>query len=334
MCSLYSSSRDMFGIIHGANPENLYNAFNIPMPERVIDFSTNTNILSWPEISINIAELASRYPDPECTRLRKVIASRENISSSRILFTNGTNQAIFLLSRLFMENVAILQPCYSEYSRAFPDAKDIFTLDEAGKYRAVIICNPNNPTGKYIADLSRTIELYPDTVFIVDEAYIDFLITAKPERLCDYGNVIILRSLTKIFHLSGARIGCVIASEAVISALKKFMPSWSVNAIAQELAYIFLNDSEFLNMSREFYRENAPKFMQDLRCAGLDVMNSDVHYFLVRVDDDIETIRHLLREGLVVRHTRNFVGLDGRYIRVAARRPEENMKLVEILKQT
>ncbi|MBQ4470333.1 MAG: hypothetical protein II917_09390, partial [Synergistaceae bacterium] len=71
------------------------------MPERIIDFSTNTNILSWPEISINVKELASSYPDYECAKLVKIIAERENISPSRILFTNGINEAIFLLARLF-----------------------------------------------------------------------------------------------------------------------------------------------------------------------------------------------------------------------------------------
>ena len=179
--------------------------------------------------------------------------------------------------------------------------------------------------------MSQIIAGNPKTTFIIDEAYIDFLTHYEPERLCDFPNAVILRSLTKIFHLSGARIGYVIADENIIEALKSRMPSWSVNAFAQELALRFLDDREFLARTREFYRVNAPILMAGLREAGFDVMDSDVHYFLVRVDDDMETIRRLLTRGIVVRHTRNFAGLEGKYIRVATRRPEENNMLISAM---
>ena len=318
--------------LHGANPENLYRAFGIEMPDRVIDFSTNTNIMSWPETEIDIEALASRYPDPDCAALRKIVAERENVSTSRILFTNGSNEAVFLLSELFTDSTAILQPAYSEYARAFRNLHDVFRIDDGLKFRQLIIINPNNPTGRYIS-LHDVIASSPQTIFIIDEAYRDFLLTCKPERLCDYDNVIILRSLTKIYHLSGARIGYVIAPEKIIAALRERQPSWSVNAFAQELALRFLKDDAFLERTREFYLSHTPAFMRMLREAGCEVMKSDVHYFLVRVNDDEHTIRHLLRAGIAVRHTRNFAGLDGKYIRIAARSMEENVRLAEIMKE-
>ena len=321
-------------INHGANPEKLYAAFNVKMPERIIDFSTNTNILSWPEISINVKELASSYPDYECAKLVKIIAERENISQSRILFTNGINEAIFLLARLFEgQNTGILQPCYSEYLRAFREVQGVFTIEGASRFDNFILVNPNNPTGNYINNLSEIIARYPETRFIIDEAYIDFLINinASPERLCGFENVIILRSLTKIFHLSGVRIGYVIANESIINSLRNLQPTWSVNAVAQELALYFLNDTGFYERTRAFYTKEVPVFMQSLREAGIDVMNSSVHYFLVKVHDDYELIKYLLRHGLVVRHTRNFAGLEGKYIRVAARHSHENKLLLEAL---
>lgn len=319
-------------IIHGANPQNLYRFFGIEMPEKVLDFSTNTNVLSWPDFSIEVERLASSYPDPDCTRLREIIALRENISPSRILFTSGINQAIFLLSEFFGEDTAILQPCYTEYMRAFRNAESIFRIEDAGKFRHVIITNPNNPTGKFIPDLSCVIKANPDTIFMIDEAYIDFLRGREPERLTDSHNAVILRSLTKIFHLSGARIGYVIADENVIEALKFRMPSWSVNAFAQELALRFLNDEVFYQRTRDFYSVNTPMFIESLRAAGFEVMDSNVHYFLVRVNDDVETIRHLLTKGIAVRHTKNFEGLWGKYIRVSTRLPEENRLFVEAMK--
>lgn len=323
----------MDNLIHGANPENLYHAFNIPVPEKILDFSTNTNILSWPDININLEELASHYPDPDCISLRKIISERESISPERILFTNGINEAIYLLSQILSGTTAILQPCYSEYKRAFRDSYDAFGLDDAKRFNNFIITNPNNPTGKYIPDLSQIIKLYPDTMFIIDEAYIDFLIhDSIHDRLCEFPNVIILRSLTKIFHLSGVRIGYVIASENIIARLKAIQPTWSVNSIAQELAKKFLEDSDFYARTRKFYRENTHKFMNALREAGFNVHDSDVHYFLIHVHDDTAVIRHLLLNGIVVRHTRNFAGLNGKYIRVATRKPEDNRILIEAMK--
>lgn len=323
----------MHNLIHGANPENLYHAFNIPVPDKILDFSTNTNILSWPEININLEELASHYPDPDCNSLRRIISERENISMNRILFTNGINEAIYLLSHSLSGTTAILQPCYSEYARANVNLRNSFMVDDSCNYDNFILANPNNPTGKYIPDLSRVIMRYPDTMFIIDEAYIDFLIhDTVRERLCDFENVILLRSLTKIFHLSGVRIGYVIANEDVISRLKKIQPTWSVNSIAQELAERFLNDETFYSDTRRFYRENTPRFIASLKDSGVHVMNSDVHYFLIRVDDDTETIRYLLHHGIAVRHTRNFAGLEGKYIRVATRLPDENKILIEAMK--
>ena len=330
----YNSFMKITVPVHGANPQNLYRAFSLTPPENILDFSTNTNILSWPEnfCDVDIESLASNYPDPECLRLREIISQRETVSPSKILFTNGINQAIFLLAGIFPDDTAILQPCYSEYTRAFTKARGIFTLDEAGRFSHVIITNPNNPTGRFIPDLSRTIAANPQTLFIIDEAYIDFLICSKPERLTAFPNVIILRSLTKIFHLSGARVGYVIAGEDIIDSLKDRMPSWSVNAFAQELALRFLSDGEFLRRTRDFYRVNAPLFADGLRDAGFCVMDSDVHYFLVKVDDDIDMVRRLLTKGIAVRHTRNFAGLSGAYIRVATRSPEENNMLVAAMK--
>ncbi|MBQ7154701.1 MAG: pyridoxal phosphate-dependent class II aminotransferase [Synergistaceae bacterium] len=321
----------MLNIIHGANPENLFRAFNIPIPPEILDFSTNTNILTWPDVSLNMQHLASHYPDPECSRLRELIAEREHVPPSRILFTNGTNEAIFLLAGLFPENTAILEPAYPEYARAFTNLHRVFSLEEALSFSQIIIVNPNNPTGKYL-HLAEFIRAHPQNIFIVDEAYIDFLLRKKPERLCDFPNVIILRSLTKIFHLSGARIGYVIAGDEIISALKKRQPSWSVNAFAQELAAEFLGDEGFLRRTRDFYSRETPAFMNMLREAGCEVIDSDVHFFLVRVRDDEAVIRHLLTNGIAVRHTRNFAGLGGKYIRIAARLPDDNRKFADTVK--
>ena len=322
--------------IHGANPENLYRAFNIKNPEKIFDFSTNTNIfsdtLTDSGFDLDIKNLVSSYPDPDCKKLREIISEREKISSEKILFTNGINDAIFLLANLFRDKrTGIFQPCYSEYARAFRHAANIFDFNHAGEFEVFIIVNPNNPTGIFIKNLSDLIKKFPETIFIIDEAYIDFLIDSKPEKLLNFENVILLRSLTKFFHLSGARIGYVIADGKIIDGLKSFQPSWSVNAVAQALALKFLQDKNFYESSRNFYKIHTPKFMNAMKDSGFEIMDSSVNFFLVKVKNDLEVIKFLLKSGIVVRHTRNFLGLDGSYIRVATRRPKENNFFIETL---
>ena len=318
-------------LIHGANPENLYRAFNLEVPEKILDFSTNTNIFPCPDFNLDIKNIVSRYPDPDCKELREIISQREKISIEKILFTNGINEAIFLLANFFeAKRAGIFQPCYSEYARAFRNATNVFEIEAARNFEVFIIVNPNNPTGIYIKNLADVIKKSPATIFIIDEAYRDFILNDAPEKLI-FENVILLRSLTKFFHLSGARIGYVIAQEKIIEALKNFQPSWSVNAIAQALAIKFLNDKNFYDASRKFYKIHTPKFINDLRQSGFEAMNTSVNFFLMKVKNDFKIIKFLLKSGIVVRHTRNFPGLDGRYIRVATRTPEENNFFIETL---
>ena len=341
--------------IHGANPENLYRFFNVQTPEKILDFSTNTNIfsdsLTDSIFDLDVKNLVSNYPDPTCKKLREIIAEREKISPEKILFTNGTNEAIFLLANLLRSRSSVIfQPCYSEYVRAFIKAENIFIGEGSTitpRYPAktfninvdttevvsnvFITANPNNPIGYFMDNLSGLIKKYPGVIFVVDEAYIDFLIGGEPERLCDFENVVLLRSLTKFYHLSGARIGYVIANEYIINALKNFQPAWSVNAVAQELALRFLNDKDFYENSRNFYKENTPVFMDKLKDSGFQVIDSDVHFFMIKVEKDEEIMKLLLESGIVVRHTRNFLGLKEKYIRVATKRPEENEFFIETL---
>ncbi|MBR1672327.1 MAG: aminotransferase class I/II-fold pyridoxal phosphate-dependent enzyme, partial [Fretibacterium sp.] len=178
--------------LHGANPEKLYAILGIPMPERVIDFSTNASVLPWTLPSLDLQGLVSRYPDAECLELRQLVAGREGLSAGNVLFTNGSNEALYLLaSCLTGKRAAILQPDYSEYARALnslgPGAINIFDLADAGDFDAVFLSNPCNPTGACIpqGELLARMRRAAGTLFIIDEAYIDFLLEGEPPRWGD-----------------------------------------------------------------------------------------------------------------------------------------------------
>jgi threonine-phosphate decarboxylase len=335
---------------HGANPEKLYEAMGLSLPDKILDFSTNANVLPWGgDLSIDRDCLAS-YPDDEATELRSAIVEHENRSVKNsfieapsienVLVVNGSNEAIYLIaSFLGGKKTALWQPVYGEYLRALSaygaDVFNVFGADGLTEdTEAFFLCNPCNPTGRYVESevLEELFGRYPRTLFVADEAYIDFLV--GEHRKLDflrYRNLVVLRSLTKIFHLCGARIGYVLACEEQIARLKARQPTWSVNAPAQYAALAFMKDASFVRKTRDFYAEETPRFIAGIEDKGFTVLPTRTNFFLVEVADDRKVIRGLLKRGIVVRHTRNFPGLDGRYIRVTTRMPEENALLIQAL---
>ena len=332
---------------HGANPEKLYRTLGLPQPDKVIDFSTNTNVLPWNgDLDIDLYRCLAFYPDDEAAELRGLLAEREGCAPENILIVNGSNEAVYLLaSFLCGKKTDILQPVYGEYLRALSaygaQTRNIFSLNElSNDTDALFLCNPCNPTGAYISSekLEELFLKYPETLFVVDEAYMDFLV--GDDRKLDferYENVVVLRSLTKIFHLCGARAGYVMSGEKRISQLKSRQPTWSVNALAQAAAAAFVKDVGFVQKTRAFYASETPRFIAEIEKTGYRVLPTRTHFFLVEVGgstqtgDDAVLIRYLLERGLAVRHTRNFPGLDGRFIRVATRLREENEIFIQAL---
>jgi threonine-phosphate decarboxylase len=340
--------KSLFERQHGANPEKLYEATGLSSPDRILDFSTNTNALSWNgDLGIDLPSCLAAYPDDEAMALRSVVAEREsrsvkNISTQNVLAVNGTNEAIYLIaSFLGGKKTALWQPVYGEYLRALSAyGAEVFNVFDADNLpqgtEAFFLCNPCNPTGCYIESdvLENLFARYPRVLFVVDEAYVDFL--RGGHRKLDflrYRNLVVLRSLTKIYHLCGARIGYVLSCEKRITQLAARQPTWSVNAPAQAAALAFMKDEKFVPTTRAFYAKETPRFIAGIERAGFRVSPTRTNFFLVAVADDREIIRALLERGIVVRHTRNFPGLDGRYIRIATRAPEENNCLIRALEE-
>ena len=325
--------------LHGANPEKLYELFGLQMPERVYDFSTNTNAVAQrggfaPDLRAALED----YPDDECLALRALLAEATGAAPENILVTSGSNESIYLIAsyEAAREN-RILQPVYGEYLRALKNfgaaPLNIFDLRAAKlpAEGAVWLCNPCNPTGGFIPDgeLDEIAARHPRTLFIVDEAYRDFIWT--DEALAPYRprpNVVRLRSLTKTYNLCGARIGYILADAEMTERLSRRQPSWSVSGLAQQAALFFLADATLLRRTKDYYAAEMPRLISAVNGAGFPTLPSCVNYFLAAVNDDERFIRFMLERGIVVRHTRNFPGLDGRYVRIAARtRPENDILL-------
>ena len=324
---------------HGANPEKLYAAAGLPTPAKIYDFSTNTNAVPQREGFVpDLRAALEDYPDGDCLALREALAREFGAPAENILVSSGSNEAIYIIASYAAarENL-ILQPVYGEYKKALDGygarTRNIFSLAEADGARgaAVWLCNPCNPTGALIpgAELDAAAERNPETIFIIDEAYRDFVWTEElPVAPKILPNVVRLRSLTKIYDLCGARVGALVSHEAAVEKIKARQPEWSVSGLAQQAALWRAGDETLKRRTREYYAREIPRLTAALREAGYAVRPTCANFFLVEAPDDEGFIRFMLERGIVVRHTRNFAGLDGKFVRIAARTKNEDDLLI------
>ncbi len=326
----------------------------------LLDFSANINPLGppgWLRSLINRdLHLVSHYPDPECATLINTISIKYQIDADLIVAANGSTELLHLLPDLLhRKRVIVPVPCYIDYLSVFEEggfevipvmceSADQFSLpidkisEQIKGNDAVIFGNPVNPTGAAVEN-AQILELaaqHRETMFIIDEAFHDFI---SPFQTVggQAANIITLNSLTKFFAMPGLRVGFGIFPEPLCSTIKRTMPPWSVNVLAQRAAVEALQDDEYCRRTEAVCRELRAELQQSLGELGhLRVFDSTVNYLLVKLENRMsaeELYRMMLRDRLVIRRCGNYKGLDDRYFRVAVRRKEENERLVESLRR-
>ena len=344
---------------HGGNRQQVSRLTGIPK-EDLLDFSANINPLGFPEwlrplLAMQLDELC-HYPDPLAAELTKALAAANGAEPEQILVTNGASEALHLLPAISGKQRLLLPvPCYLGYARAAEQAGmavETLPLDaESGFVLApdalearirpgqlVMIGQPNNPTGTLVAtaELRRSAERHPETLFVIDESFIDFVGPEFSLRRQRPENVVIVQSLTKSWGIPGLRLGFVLADSRIIAALRSAQPTWSVNGLAQAVGLRALEDGSFLERSRQLVGHLRQRLKDGLeRFPQLTPFPGEANFLLVRVggDDNAGTrlAEQLGRQGVMIRDCGNFAGLDGRYVRIAVRGEIEQQRLFAAL---
>jgi threonine-phosphate decarboxylase len=330
-----------------------------------VDFSSNINPLGLPQKALeairkNLGQIPV-YPDSASTALREAIAaSFGGITLNNVVVGNGSTELIYLFAETFLEKgeVALMPaPTFGEYENAVRKAggkprhlklpKDfciepnIFSGDIKDAKMA-FICNPNNPTSILTPSdvLIEIIEeaLEEGVLVFLDEDFLEFVDEEKQvsliDEINDYPNLFVLRSFTKVFGLTGLRVGYGIASEEVIKLLSKAKIPWNVNCLAQVAASAALTDKEHLKKTRELVRAERPYLTRELkRINSFKPYPADANFIFVNIRESGFTSAQLkekmLEEGVLIRDCSSFRGLDDHYIRVAVKTREENERLLE-----
>lgn len=346
---------------HGSNPRYLYDAMGLPLPKEYVDFSANINPLGPPPLLKekwnNFYREISVYPDPYATQLKERIAKKEHISVESIMIGNGGAELITLAARMLSgKKVVVVQPTFSEYEKTCRANKceilnhqlhePDFELNSADlqsclvEADALFLCNPNNPTGiQYPA--ATVISIIEECekkncLVILDEAFYDFLVDydSMISYINRFSNLIIIRSMTKMFAIPGIRLGYLAAHPAIIAKLSQLQSHWSTNTIALLAGELCLEDESFIKETQNYILNERTRLFEFCKQEAFVVTSSTVNFYLLRdtyLKDQFELFEFLLQKGIIPRHTFNFPGLKGSWLRFAIKGHEENNQLMEVL---
>jgi threonine-phosphate decarboxylase len=351
---------------HGGDAWDASSRLKIPVTG-ILDFSANVNPLGTSPLAAEAIQggiqFLNFYPDRDCSRLKEAIASYiRGVSSENILVGNGSTEIIHLFAQVFLETgdeAIILQPTFSEYEYAIlrNDAKPVmspmgrgFKLDAGTllksvtpKTRAIFLCNPNNPTSTTL-DGRGVKEIVEEAakrriMVLLDECFIEFVDDCERMSLSryskDHGNLLVLRSLTKVFGLAGLRVGYAIGEDKTITLLDRAKVTWSVNTLAQIAGVAALNDAEYLNATRRLIRKERTYLSESLPRVGVAVTPPEANFLLADLQGLTtapEVKRRLLTHRILIRDCSGFRGLGPSFVRFAVRKRRDNVALLRALR--
>lgn len=333
---------------------------------QLIDFSASINPLGpAPNVRFTLREMESQlveYPDPDATSFCEKISEYLRVPVNQVLATNGSTELIHLLPKLLGrgKEVLILNPCFSEYERAFRlnqvcvhslnyDIEQTFHVDPVDVIRhcrehpgieMLILGHPNNPTGHaWSEDSLNELAQYCKSqkiILVVDETFIEFCSEAVSALKWMESNsyLIVIRSMTKFFGLAGVRLGYGIMHPDLRKRIKRFQIPWSVNALAQKMGIAALGDIDYAQKTRQMIQEQRQYLFSELKgLKKIKVFPSHANFLLFQLTADGAEIAHkfyvdLMKEGVLIRNCGNFNGLDQSYFRIAVRVERENRILV------
>lgn len=306
-----------------------------------------------------------RYPQPQPEALRTALAGLYGVKPEQLLIGRGSDEAIDLLVRALCraerDAVVIAPPVFGMYTvcarlqnaplveAPLIDRNDAWVTDLAAirdlaiarRAKLVFLCSPGNPTGELItlsAVRALAQALAGRALVVVDEAYIEYADAPSAATLIDeYPNIAVLRTLSKLHALAGARIGCLLADPALIEVLRRCQAPYPVPAPCAELALRALTPDAIAEAERRaaVVRDERERMFVALQALpGVRrVYRSAGNFLLARFDNAEAAYRNLLAAGVVVRDMRATQGL-GDALRITVGQPEENDAVFAALAST
>jgi len=284
-----------------------------------------------PEAEAALAEVlprANRYPDSHVTRLRQVVAEANAGTETRnVLVGNGSSEVLMnVLQLLPVGEVVYPWPSFSLYPMICAvlgmTARPVSLTENheipaeallsavTGETRAVILCNPNNPSGTYLTldqVTSLASELPSDVLLILDEAYVEFVndpnYRDSHTLALERENVITARTFSKAHGLAGLRVGYGIGPDKIADYAERVRFPVSVNLAAQVAATASMLAEDKVRERAKFVVRERNRLQEAIAGAKLDFIPSQGNFIMVRFEaEDFEKAGVLAREGAALEY--------------------------------
>lgn len=315
-----------------------------------------------------LRDMLEFYP-PQNRDIASYISRAVGAPDQNIFIANGAIELIqAILHRFVNESLCVPIPTFSSYYEFVPPGITVhryqlkpeenyaLNLDDYTRYiqannvRNAIIINPNNPDGgynsremirKFIVDNSHL-----DSI-IIDESFIHFAyeddslsMTSFEDSVLNYPNVILVKSMAKDFGVAGMRVGYGLMSEERVNLLLSNGFLWNSNGMAAYFLKLYSRPDFFqkYQIVRKKYIMNTMMFMNELsQLEGYQVLPTKANFLLVRskhglTSEDLMS-KLLFEHGIYVRDCSDKIGLEAGFVRIASRRFEDNLLIIDALKQ-
>lgn len=271
-----------------------------------------------------------RYPDGSQYALRSAIASVFDLNLERIVCGNGSEEMILLLVRAFLQpgdEVVVSEHAFAmAITHAVAQGARVVTAPEpelrpdtdailskvTDQTRMVILASPNNPVGQYLpaADLRRLhASLSPDVLLLIDGAYADYVDAEdfeSGEALVDmYENVVTTRTFSKLYGLSGLRIGWAYMPDAIVDAVSRIRTPFNTNAAALAAAEQAVLDQPYALQMREHNARSLVRIRGAMEQIGITFIHSVANFYLLKFETPDKSAEraceHLMADGIIPR---------------------------------
>ncbi|OKO71294.1 histidinol-phosphate transaminase [Bradyrhizobium sp. NAS96.2] len=347
-------SRFWSSVVHNLSP---YVPGEQPKIDGLIKLNTNENPYPpSPRALAAIAATADRlrlYPDPRATALREAIATRYGVTSDEVFVGNGSDEVLaHTFPALLKHDAPLLFPditysFYPVYCRLYGARYEQVPLDAAMRidladYRrpgsAILLCNPNAPTGIALprAAIEALVVEHPDRLVVVDEAYVDFGAESAVPLVPDHDNLLVIQTLSKSRALAGLRVGFAIGQRPLIEALERVKDSFNsypLDCFAIAGAVAAIEDDGWFDETRQRIISSREALVRGLTELGFEVLPSLANFVFARHPGHpgADLAAKLRARGVLVRHFQKPRIED--FLRITVGTDDECGRLIDLLRQ-
>lgn len=293
------------------------------------------------------------YPDPNSDLLKHAVATYYSVRANQVFLGNGSDEVLaHAFNAFFQHGKPLLFPdisysFYPVYCGLYDIEYDAIALDEQFQIRVadyakpnggIIFPNPNAPTGCVVGldAVEQMLKASPDSVVVIDEAYIDFGGETAISLVDRYPNLLVTQTLSKSRSLAGLRVGLAVGHPDLIEALervKNSFNSYPLDRLAIVGAAAAFEDREHFDLTRNAVIASREALTGELQALGFEVLPSAANFIFARhPQHDAAGIAAKLREqGVIVRHFKQ--ERIAQFLRISIGTPEQNQALLDAFTQ-